>query len=353
MTTAFTYPTRTLTFSAEDVATMDHYAVTEAADHVFDNTPLLQLTFRSIKQPGLLGPTVDKIFSELGISKPRVRMGLGKRARMPLAVGSSTNTMSFRRGDTLRTNIDEGLTAVESEYAYYTDFASLYWQDVIENSGDGKDLDRMQEQIDAVYRSFANLIATDQWSTQADVSASQKKIPGIQNIISTTNTSGTAWGLSRSSPNTFWQSNADTVASFATNGIDKLRTMRISCSANGGVDSPNLIISPSAVWGYGVKQLEGIHRVTDIARDGGELSSKIVRHMGTPWMWDDSCPSGTLYMLNLNYLLLFMHSKAANYIEHPANPNNALIAHQMRIATGLTWGIQRPDRFGVLSSITA
>lgn len=352
---AFTPPTRTVTFTAEDVATLDHYASNVAFDQIFQQTPLLALMYRSVRQPGLLGPSIETMFRSLGITGQKTDTSQGGiRVEMPLSVGSSTNTQWFYRGSALSTNVDEGLTRAESLWSYITDYCALYRTDVVENSGPGKALDRAREQIDQMTRSKAQTIYTALWSTQGDVAhGSQDKVPGVQAYIPTTTTSGTMWGISRSSPNTFWRNNADTVGSFAANGMDKLRSMYQSCAGNGGADPPSLYISDATTWGYGVKQLESVHRVTDMTRENSELSSKWVRHLGTPWMWDTGCPSGYLYMMNFNYLRMFVHSQFQNYIEHPANPNDRLVAQQTRVATGLTWGLTRPDRFGVLSGITA
>ena len=353
---AFTPPTRTVTFTAEDVATLDHYASNVAFDQIFQQTPLLALMYRSVKQPGLLGPSIETMFRSLGITGQKTDASQsGIRVEMPLSVGSSTNTQWFYRGSSLSTNVDEGLTRAESLWAYLTDYCALYRTDVVENSGPGKALDRAREQLDQMMRSKAQTLYTALWSTQGDVvHGSQDKVPGIQAYIPTTTTSGTMWGVSRSSPNTFWRNNADTVGSFAANGLTKLSSMTQSCAGNGGADPVSLIITDATTWGYMVAQLEAIHRVTDFAKEANtELSSKWVRYRGIPVMWDTGCPSGYAYFLNFNYMKMFVHKDFTNYIEHPANPNDRLVAQQTRVASGLTWGIQRPDRFGVLSGITA
>lgn len=347
---AITYPQRTVVFSAEDTATLDWYLTNVAQDQIFDATPVLKLMLRSIRQPGIVGGDVEALFKRISVPTGTVETQLGIRAEIPLSVGQSTNTTEFRRGDNLPTNIDEGLTRAESLYAYYTDYKTLYLQDQWENSGPGKVLDRAKEQGDQMYRSLANYLNGHFWGDATDVSASQKKLPGIQHLISTAPTSGTVWGITRSSPNTWWRNNYDTAASFAANGLDKLRSLRFACSQNGGMDAPQLIVSTSTNFGYGVKQLEGIHRVTDIMEDKGpDLSTPMIRHMGTPWIWDDGCPSTLLYMLNFRYLKAIFQGNAKDYVEHPASPNNALLAQQTRVATGLTWGGTRFDRQGVLT----
>lgn len=354
---SFTAPTRTLTFTADDVANLDHYALTDAQDQVYDAMPLLSLFFREeVRLPGVPGADeIDALFKRLGAKGPMVRTGSGNRIEFPLAVDTGANAMWFRGGDTLTTTKKEGLTRAESLWAFATTYCALWRDEEWMNSGKGKALDRQKEQIDMEMRGFGQGIYDALWSTQTDPSASQKKIQSIQNMIPTTTTSGTFLGISRSSPNTWWrnQTNAS-VGGFAAGGLSALKTLRFAASANGGVDVPNLYISNSTVFGYGVTQIEGIHRVTDINVDRGEdLSTPVVRHMGSVWMWDDGAPSDTVYGLNTKYLLPYRHSEAINFVEHAPSPNNQLLALQTRIATGVALGLRRPDRFFVAAGITA
>jgi len=350
---AVTYPSRTLELSVAEVATIDTYLDLELKDLIYDHCPVLRLLAASeYDLPGVPGDA-QKILSQVGVSSPRVIRQGGPRAELPLEVGTSTNATSFRGGDTLPTTIEEGLTRAESYFAYYSTYAALLRQTMWENSGPGKRIDRMKGAIRLATRGQSALLETDLCSTNADVSGTQKGVPGIQNILSTTQTSGTNWGISRSSPNTFWRSNTDTVNSFAANGLSKLRSMRASCGRNGNIDTPNLFMSPYTVLGYGIAQLEGIHRTTNDMGQMKDLSVPHVTYMGIPWLSDDNLPSGTLYMLNLLYMFLVLQAEAEGFSETPANPNDQLIGFQKRMATGLTWGVSDPQRFGVLSSITA
>lgn len=347
-----TYPTRTLELSVAEVATLDTYLDLELRDLIYDHCPLLKLLVSSeYDLPGVAGDA-SEILRQIGVKTPRVMRQGGPRAELPLEVGTSTNAMAFRGGDTLSTTIEEGLTRAESFFAYYSTYGALLKQTMWENSGPGKRVDRAKGVMRLAQRGQSTLLQTDLWSTNADVSGTQKGVPGMQNIFSTTQTSGTNWGLTRSAPNTFWRSGTDATFSFATSGMDKIKAGRAAAGRNGNIDTPRLLISPYTVLGYGIKQIEGQHRVTTMG-NSVEMSTPHVTYMGMVWMSDDTAPSGSLYLVNPDYLYVVLQAEAEGYSEEPANPNDQLIGFQRRTATGLTWGTSDPQRHYIFSGVTA
>lgn len=350
---AITYPSRTLELSVAEVSTIDTYIDLELRDLIYDHCPILKLLVASeYNLPGV-GGNAASILSEIGIKSPRVLRQGGPRAELPMEVGTSTNATSFRGGDTLPTTIEEGITRAECYFAYYTTYGGLLRQTMWENSGPGKRLDRVKNVLRLAQRGLSFTLETDLCSTNADVSGTQKGVPGIQNILSTTQTSGTNWGISRSSPNTWWRAGTDATFSFATSGLAKLKAGRAAAGRNGNIDVPNLILSPYTVMGYGITQAEGVHRITNDMGQSKDLSVPHISYMGMVWMSDDNLPASTAYLLNTEYMYVVLQSEAAGWSEEPANPNDQLVGFQRRMATGLTWGVSDPQRFYVLSGISA
>lgn len=343
-----TYPTRTLTLDDATVSTLDTYIETVAVDQIFDHALVLGLMWHSAKEPGIVGPRLQA----LGVKTPLVKTQAGKNAVLPIAFQSATSIQTFRGTQTLSTPIDPVMTEALSIWAYYTGYAAISLTESLENSGQMAILDTMKERVDMTYRTFSDRLETDWWSTNADIAAgTQDEISGLQHQVANDPTTGTVWGLNRATY-TFWRNNQDTVNSFATNGLDKMRSMRASCSSTNSVDPPTAIITTSTVWQYYIKQAEAIHRVVD-DKLTADLSFPAARYMGIPIFFTGKCPSGTMYFLNFNYFRLLVKQGAQWDVYSPPMPNDQLIALQKRIVWGGTWGVTRPARQGVLHTITA
>lgn len=341
-------PTPTLSRTLNDpvVATLDTYIRKTPADVIFNRNLLLRTLWNSAKEPGVAGPEVKG----LGVRSPRVVRRNARELWIPVNRSRSTNTTTFRHLDPLSTTIDTGLTVQRAVYAYYTDFAAISWQEAQENSGPEGIIDLMQSRIDRVYASLSEDIETDLWSTNGDTSDTSKGILGLQTLVSTVDTE-TVWNIDRDDYS--WQrNNNDTVASFATNGLDKMRDMYTDTSGTSGVDPASVILTTPDVWQYYVKAAESKHRIVD-SKDSVDLSFPAARYMGIPVTYSGSCPSGYMYFLNLNYFYLCMPPGADFSVVRPPMPNNQLIESQWRVVWGGQIGCERFDRQGVLSSITA
>lgn len=333
------------------VSMADKYAE-KAWEQVFDHNLALNIFFNIDREPNVIGPKIQTIIKAMGASKPVLRYESNDYVQFPLLFGQSTNTMEFDSGDILRTNIDENMTKAFSDWAFYTDYATLYWTDVIRNSGPARLLNRQMEQIDAMYRSMSYYIETDFWGTQTDIAiGTQKKIPGIQHLISTAPTTGTRWGVNAANF-TQWRNQYDTVGSFATNGLDKLDSIYQNCSGNVGLDNPNLNITTYTVWRYYGKQTEGHLRITGNLQSP-DLGVGLLYYKNMPVLHCNQVASGYWYMLNTDYLRMFINENANFEVDKPPSPNNQKIAMQTRCSVGMTWGCVEPRRQGVLSGITA
>lgn len=343
-----TYPTRTLTLDDATIATLDTYLETESIDQIFEHSLVLGLLYQSAKEPGVVGP-YPKL---LGIKKPLVSTQQGQAAFLPLAFNTSNNTETFYGSQVLKTGIDPVMTGARSLWSYYTDYAAISLTEALENTGPMAMLDIGKERINMVLRSLSDRLETDFWSTNTDIAhGSQDGLPGIQHHLNTTQSTGTVWGLNRANY-TWWRANTDTVGSFATNGLDKLRTMWTTVSGTNAADPPSGILTTPTVWTYFIKQLEGIHRVNDNFVNP-DLSFPVAHWMGIPVLQTSKCPSGVAYLVNFAYWRLLQHAGTEWAMVEPPAPNDQLIKWQRRVLWAGTWGLTRPGRQGILSGITA
>lgn len=342
-------PSRTQVLNDKIVSTVDTYIRKTPADVIFNRSLLLNLLWNSAKEPGVAGPELNKLGGNIG---NRVKRFGGREAWIPVANQRSTSVTSFRGTDLVSTPIDPVMTTQRAGFAYYTSYAGIDWQTWIENQGPEAVIDLWQAKLDMNWRTMSETLETDLWGTAGDPSDTQPKLPGIQAYVSSSPSSGTVWNIDRATYS--WQSNQATtsVGSFATNGLDKLRTMWTTMSGTNGCDPPDLLITTAAVWGYLVKAMEGIHRVVGMP-DQVDPTFSNPRYMGRPVYFTTLCPSGYLYILNLKYWDLCLKQGADFEVFDLPMTNDQVIMYQKRIVWGGTYGCERFDRQAVLTGITA
>lgn len=134
-------------------------------------------------------------------------------------------------------------------------------------------------------------------------------ITGLQTLVSSTPTTGTAGNLSRSTY-PFWQNYQFTCnTGFGTNGLIALRTAYMNVVR--GYEVPTIIITTIATYINFERALTATTQYNlptpNTAR--GDLAFEHLYFHGTPIMPDANCPANTIYMLNLKYMKLLVHQK--------------------------------------------
>lgn len=134
-------------------------------------------------------------------------------------------------------------------------------------------------------------------------------ITGLQTLISSTPTTGTAGNLSRSTY-AFWQNYLGTCATgFGTNGLIALRAAYFNLVR--GMEVPTIGIMTILTYANFHRSLTStIHYnlpTPNTAR--GDLAFEHLYFQGTPFMPDYLCPANTIYLANLKYMKLLVHQK--------------------------------------------
>ncbi len=344
-----TFPTQTRTLSDKVVAAMETYIRKGSpADVIFSRNLLLGTLFNSAKEPGVAGPLV-KGFSIRG---SRVMTKNARELWIPVQIGRSSNTTAWNHLDTLSTNLDTGITRQYAKFARYTDFAGLSWTDELETSGEGAMLDLWQTNFDRALATMSESMEGDIWSTNTDTNeTTQKEVIGLQHLIADDPTTGTVWGIDRSTYT--WQRNQATTSagSFASGGLDKMDALWVDLASTNGIDPPSVILTTPDIYTYYEKAARAKQQIND--NNTGDLGIEAIRYKGRPLTHSSSCPSGKMYFLNLNYFYLINEKGNDFKTFYPPMANNQLVSKQVRFTKGFQWGCERFDRQGVIAGITA
>lgn len=202
----------------------------------------------------------------------------------------------------------------------------------LQNSGEEAIIDLLESRIENAEDTFMNGLAQGIYG-DATVTGS---INGLQNLVSTTPTSGTIGGIDRSVW-TFWQNQA---YGTVTNGTGAMTSANVQHYMNTlyvklvrGRDVPDLIVADNIAWTFYLESLQAIQRIqvengrgTDVAEAGFQtlkyMGSDVVMDGGFQGFSTDPFPGETstgnglggmpstqMYFLNTKYLHWRPHAR--------------------------------------------
>jgi hypothetical protein len=99
----------------------------------------------------------------------------------------------------------------------------------------------------------------------------------------------------------WWRSQATNMSgkSFATYGVNSLRTLLNNCQNNRKQDKPDILVSGQSPYEFYEDGLLSYYRISD--NKLGDAGFENIKFKGTPWVWSPSCGS-RVYALNTKYI---------------------------------------------------
>ena len=253
------------------------------------------------------------------------------------------NNGGFYSGaDVLETTQDDTLTMVEYKWQNVYEPIMITRDEERQNSGDShKILDlaatKMQLSEKAMGRRMEEALS--------------KSIAGAGNLKSLADLVGTGdFGSIAGGTDTFWQATSTTSGAFATQGLTDMQTLYYAISSSAQVDTPDLILTTKTVYNKYEQTRLPLERISN-----GDLSfnagAKTLTFKGETLTYGDFIDSGVLYMLNTNYLKLYVDS-ATDMITSPfINPSNQTVKVAYVLWRG-NLGTNNRRRMGKLTSIS-
>ena len=276
-------------------------------DAIFDATPLT----RRLRDAGQL----------------RVVSG-GERLRIAIDAAKNSTAKSFSDLDAL--DVTRQQTQTSAFYAWKEYSASVVIsgrEKNINKDSKSKLFDLLQGRLNNAVKSLVDQITTGIYSD--GTGNGSKDITGLEAIIETS--PGTTAYAAVPTGNPAWQNKvATSVGAAAVNLLPNLRSVSNQCSqgSEGADSSPNLYMTTRTIHeSYEASlQPQARYQMMDMTADGG-IGALTFR--GVPFIWSDYCTSGTVYVLNLNHLYMYVHEDA-NFapsgagLQKPINQNSGV-----------------------------
>jgi hypothetical protein len=245
--------------------------VPKMVDNIFDSDPLLA--------------RAKKKFS--------VKLDGGSTIRQPLAYASTSASGWYTGSDTLDTTDNSVFTAAEYEWKQLYANIPITGRDKMVNKGAEQVLNFVKEKVKQAERTIKDTLSTGLYSDGSDSNA----IVGLRDIAAADQTVG---NISQSTYS-WWQAQVN--SSTTTLTLDALQTEYNNASINN--DHPTVIMATRSLYNSYYALLQPQQRFMDSETAKGGFSSLMFN--GVPFIAGAKVPSNHLFMLNENYLHLYVH----------------------------------------------
>lgn len=271
----------------------------------------------------------------------------GRTIVVPVTYAKNSTAAAYAGYGIIDVTPQDNETAAEYAWGQYASSIAVSGRDERQNSGSKvKIINLLQAKTDNAEMALKMKLDVDLFGSQLTNAAGSNGINGLQSLVDATSTVG---NITRGGANTFWNAQTTASGSFATQGLDNMRTTYNNCSLD-GMGNPDLGLTTQTVFEYYEKSLQTQQRFTDTATlDGGFQNLKF---KGMTLMWDSNCNSGTMYFLNSEFIKLAVHPdgdlKTTDFVK-PAN-QDAKIANVLFMGNVI---LLQSRRNGKMTSITA
>lgn len=190
------------------------------------------------------------------------------------------------------------------DWKYMVGNVVRFWQDDQQNRGKHAIMSLMEQKLTNVQNDMRDTL-----STALAAQTTTNGIDGLQHLVSDTAAYSTAVGGIIPSANSFWRNKTTDMnnESFATFGVNRMRTMFNNTGQNLGSAKTDIILSGQESFEFYEDTLLGYYRFSD--RSLVDAGFKALEFNGVPMIWDTKITetgSDKMYFLNTNHLWLYV-----------------------------------------------
>jgi len=318
------------------------HSLTEAIDNLYTST------WQHMK-----GGAIDNIFTATPFwfwmrDKGRLKtQGGGRHILEPIEYAKNDGVKFIGKGGTVSLNDREFLTEAIYDWRYLIAPLVRFGVDDQKNRGKTKILSLINSKLSNAENSLVDTLETTLF---ANVGADGGAFDGLLHLVQDDPTSSTVVGAINQSTNSWWQNKQLTMntVSFATSGVDKMRTMLNNVTNNRLKDRSDIILTGQTPYEYyedaAFTKLE--IQNTKLA----ELGFDHLTFKGIPLVWSPACGL-RMYFLNTSFLS-FVYDPAMFFDMTEWKPIPEQVNDKAaQIATACTTTTNRRRVLGVIHTI--
>jgi len=231
----------------------------------------------------------------------------GESIVIQLMYGKNSTIKSYDGYELLDTTPQEGLTAVKFPWKQVSGSVSISRKEERQNSGESRLINLLDSKIKQAEISMRDEL--NRMFFGDGTGNSSKDIFGLQLLVENGSSWGTLAGIDRSDTLNAWWRNQWTgsIGSFNTSsaGINAMRTGYNNGSR--GNEHPDIGVTTQTIFELYEAGLVANERFTD--QETGDAGFVNLKYKGMVLGYDEQCTSGSMYMLNSNYLEFVVDSQ--------------------------------------------
>lgn len=224
----------------------------------------------------------------------------GRFITEPLQYDDNDSVAWIGKGGTVSMNDFEFLTVAQYDWRYLVGNVVRFGVDDQQNRGKNQILNLMNAKMDNLQNSLEASLETQLF---ASLGSQSTGFDGLQNLVADDPTASVNVGSINQSTYTWWRNQTQNMTglSWATNGVNKMRTMLNNCGNNKKNDMPDIIVSGQTPYEYYEENVvDSYYRVTSKKLADAGFDSQTFK--GIPMVWSPSCSDARMYFLNTRFL---------------------------------------------------
>lgn len=269
-----------------------------AVPHSTFTQVLAATAYKRLQQKGF----ADNIFNglrTLGLMVEqggKERLDGGNSIIVPLEYAENTSAEWIAPYGQYNLSPQDNFTAAEFDWKSVAGTITHTQKEAVQNSGEAQMLNLISAKFKNLEKTLRKRLSQAFFNDGTNV----LQPAGLDAIITT---SGTLGGISKTAQ-TWWAANVDATAEvFDPADLD---TLYNNCTHN--LDEPTLIVMTQALYEY-YGQIAQTYATINKSGNAGtaDLGFSHYTFRDKPVIWDSDVPSGTVYLLNWNYLKVYVH----------------------------------------------
>lgn len=305
--------------------------------------PLTYDQLSAITEKKFIPKMVDNIFdSNILLKKLRessmTKVDGGERIMQPLNYAQATASDWYSGADTLDISDNDSITAAEYVWKQLYASIAITGADEKKNSGDAAKVSLLKSKVQIAEMTIKDKLGDGIYSDGSNA----KSIVGLRDIVATDQTVG---GISQTTYS-WWQGKVD--SSTTTLSIAAMQSLFNNASVDN--EHPTMITATRSIYNSYYALLQPQQRFQDSKEASGGFANLLFN--GVPFFTDSKCPSQHLFMVNMKFLHLYVHSQRDMEFEKFAKP----VGQDVQIAK-IYWmgafGSSNNRMHGKMSAITA